>query len=53
MMWGIVEKPGFIHIVPCTESGVVLHECTLNCECLPRIRQEYGEIPMILHNDWN
>ena len=51
MMWGVVEKDHVVHVVPCTETGIALHDCDVSCECKPKIDHEPGREDVIIHHD--
>jgi hypothetical protein len=51
MLWGVVEKTTGVHVVPCTENGIALHPCEIDCECSPKLDTDTGRTMVVIHHD--
>ena len=50
-MWEVREYPTLVEIVPLNDS--MEHYLGDECVCHPRIRQDYGYLPRIVHNSFD
>lgn len=55
MPWGTFEKPGEIHVAPCSADGWDVGGHVLQgggCHCNPTVERRPGSVPLVIHNEW-